>query len=334
MILKRFVLLLVCLNFFFIFSQDYSLLHTQWLANRNIGIRFDARTVESDEFSFFSTYHFSGDTLTIFHDYSTLQCYTVDSLGNQIECPDWKLPNSIYLIHKLNMFELSMYPLNASAMKISHEINRTSSWSYDLSVFEKLIKKYNGQNPEFKNHDDYLLKFRTLHEDPSLPQIDTIKLKSKASVYEELRFDSLFLSYEQFEWNVNYYYDLNLKANGRFVVSYQRDESDSVKFGHKPAKLGLFKGKIKRAIVNIINDRLSESGVSATPSTIYDGDSDHAKRIRVTIYYNGMFRRYEGKEYFFPLLLKPFIEQILQINDYENYKPRKKPYYFESSFLK
>jgi|GEM_PF-2418768 len=303
-----------------------------WVIEDKIGFEFGIdSTIESREFSYFSTYTIKKDTIDIVHDYGANECWTKDAAGNKIPCDDWPLPDSKFQILDITESELTLCPLNPSAMKIVGKIINPHI-GYSLKSYQSLIneladKKNVESNPvEAKNIEkDDLLMFK-----PS--SIDTLVLKSAQSFYKAIEFDSIAISSFSQGWFAQYYYDLKLFSDGRFVVKNNRYGSDKGEFEDSKIILGLFEGQLSKEETNEINNLLSSSGMPNFKPPLFGVWTSHGTEVDFKVYYNDTSMRYHDVQYSFPILIEPIIEKLLGIDEFEKYRRIDGVEQFETSF--
>lgn len=329
--LKFFISIAIIFQAFVAQSQSISC-EGQWSGENDVDIRFNSSEVFSRKFNYFSSYQIIKDTLFIAHDYNGTRSYTIDSLGNEIETENWKLPNSKFQIVRISDFELVLYPLNPSAMKIAEEI-RQPHVNYGLESYQKLLGKKESANDLDSNASNEL-KANYEYNWFGTASIDTIKLQSAKSLYSAIEFDSIAISYFSQGWFAKYYYDLKLYNDGQFVVNHERGGPDTGEFENMKAILGLFKGDISINEISEINQLLSSSGISKLEPKDYGSWTSHGKYVCIKVYFNHTFKELKGIQGMFPVMIEPVIRKLLAIDDFENYVQTDRNELFETTYKK
>lgn len=306
-----------------------------WLYNDDIGLAFnDSNTVESKAFSFFHQYMIQEDTLTILHDYSDQECWTENEQGERSKCP--QLANSVFRILALSDTLLTLCPINVPAMQIANEITipflRYSRELYEMR-YQSIQENWQESIPTIKETslDEY---FAQLEKFPiyDLPPIDTVSFYPAKSIYTPITFDSISISYFAQGWFTNqYYYDLKLYSDGSFIV---RNSKTSDQKEVKTSNYGLFTSRIPHTTVTKLNQLLSASGILKLKSKVFRGWTSHGKNIKMSVYYDGKCKTFEGVQNQFSIMLEPIVATLLTVENFEDYQRISRAITFETTFKK
>ena len=300
-----------------------------WLLNDEKGMEFGpGDKIACRDFSFFDRYTLQGDTLTIVHDYTDHECYRMDSLGNRVECEGWKLSDATFLTHQHSDTELWLYPLNPSAMKIAGDLNRPFL-TFELKHYEELAKR--NQREQQVDTARYPYRYRTSIMEPS---IETIKLTASLTRFAPMKFDSISISYFQQGWMAQYYYDLKLYSDGSFIVHHKRDGLDKGEFKDRKAVLGWFRDQLSKEEMGHISRRLSESGIAKMKSGNFVVSTIHGKEISLKVYSGDTCKTLKGVKGELPLLIESLVDQLLEIDNFKDYKPTSDRTEFETTFVR
>lgn len=302
--MRKFILALVIIcsinKIFYGQSEIVSL----WFFSDEVALEFcDNGTIESREFSYLENYSLNGDTLTFHHDFENKECWTTDSNGYKIECPDWRTPDSKYLIRNIDLETMVLSPLNTSAKNIVAAIKHPSI-IYSLSDFEM------GKNQISLETKDGEVFF------PPKLDVTEITFYSKESKYKVIPFDDIQISLEtQGGYTPKLYIDLRFRYDGKLEYSIVSDESDIEHFLvklDKEIEKGFFRGQLENYQIDRIHESIRYTNFYEYKEN-YGGWSSHGTQLRVKITGELGTKVITGYKYKLPILLNEFVEKLLEL---------------------